>query len=181
LTPAAAGQVTATISWANTYTDLNAYLYDPAGSLVAKSEGRYTTSETVQYNAPAGGYYLLKVTASNSYSGASFKGTASANTAPAYVKTGTVGSTPVTFSVAGDGSRHVNARVAWTWSYSTISLSLLDQAGKTVAHGAKTSDGFNAAYEQFDCVPASGTYTLKLASDSTTRSLSYKLVTPFQL
>jgi len=173
--------VTATISWANTYTDLNAYLYDPAGSLVAKSEGRYTTSETVQYNRPAGGYYLLKVTASNSYSGASFKGTASANTAPAYVKTGTVGSTPVTFSVTGDGSRHVNARVAWTWSYSTISLSLLDQAGKTVAHGAKTSDGFNAAYEQFDCVPASGAYTLKLASDSTTRSLSYKLVTPFRL
>lgn len=181
LTPTAAGQVSASINWANTYTDLNAYLYDPAGNLVAKSESRYTTSETVQYNAPAGGYYLLKVTASNSYSGVPFTGTASANTAQAYVKTGTVGSTPVTFSVAGDGSRHVNARVAWTWSYNTVSLSLLDQSGKTIAQGTKTNDGFNAAYAQLDCVPASGTYTLQLTSDSATRSLSYKLVTPFQL
>lgn len=182
LTPSAAGQVTATISWGNTYSDLNAYLYDPAGKLVAKSESRYTTSEKVQYNAPSGGYYLLKVTAANAYSTVAFSGTSSADIAPAYVKTGTLSAgQPVTFSVTTDGSKDINARVAWTWSYSTVSLSLLSPSGQTIAQGVKTQEGFNGAYEQIDCSPVAGTYTLKIAADGTSRGLSYKLVTPFQL
>ena len=181
LTPSAAGQVTATINWASKYSDLNAYLYDPSGKLVAKSENRYTTTETVQYNAPAGGYYLLKVTA-NTYAGVAFTGTSSADTAPAYVKTGTVGSTPVTFTVNADGALPVNARVSWSWSYNTIALSLVDGSGNTIAQGTKAAEGLSGAYEQIDCTPAAGTYTLQLVSDSTSiRGLSYKLVTPFQL
>jgi serine protease AprX len=181
LTPAAGGQITATVSWTNTNNDLNAYLYDPSGKMVAKAENRYTTSETVQYSAPAGGYYLLKVTA-NAYSPVSFTGTSNVNSQQAFVKTGTVQQgQPVTFTVSGDGTKHVNARVAWTWSYYTISLSLVNQAGQKIAQGTKVTDGFNGAYEQIDCVPAAGTYTLKLESGSTGWSTSYKLVTPFQL
>jgi serine protease AprX len=181
LTPDTAGLVTATVSWQGTSTDLNAYLYDPSGKLVAKAESRYTTSESVQYNAPAGGYYLLKVT-SNTYSPASFTGSASAGTAQAYVKTGTVQSgQPVTFTVSADGKRNINARVSWTWTYNTITLSLLDNAGQKLARGTKVTDGYNGAYEQIDSPAIAGSYTLKLESDSTARGMSYKLVTPFQL
>lgn len=149
--------------------------------MVAKSESRYTTSETVQYNAPSGGYYLLKVTTST-YAATAFTGTSSADTAQAYVKSGTVQpGQPVTFSVSGDGRKHVNARVSWTWTYNTLSMSLVDQAGQKIAQGTKMEESFNSAYEQIDCVPAAGTYTLKLESDSRSMGLGYKLVTPFQL
>jgi serine protease AprX len=181
LTPGSAGQVTATVSWPSSFSDLNLYLYDPSGKMVAKAENRYTTSETVQYSAPAGGYYLLKVTA-NAYSPVSFTGTSNVNSQPAFVKTGTVQQgQPVMLTVNSDGKSHINARAAWTWSYNTISLSLVSQAGQKIAQGTKVADGFNGAYEQIDCVPVAGTYTLRLDSDSATRGLSYKLVTPFQL
>jgi serine protease AprX len=171
----------ATVSWPSTFSDLNVYLYDASGKMVAKSESRYTTSETVQYNAPSGGYYLLKVTTST-YAATAFTGTSSADTAQAYVKSGTVQpGQPVTFAVSGDGRKRVNARVSWTWTYNTLSLSLVDQAGQNVAQGTKMEESFNSAYEQIDCVPAAGTYTLKLESDSRSMGLSYKLVTPFQL
>jgi serine protease AprX len=181
LTPGSAGQVSATVSWQGTSNDLNLYLYDPSGKQVAKAENRYATSETVQYSAPAGGYYLLKVTA-NAYSPVSFTGSSNVNSQQAFVKTGTLQQgQPATLAVKADGKSHINARVAWTWSYNTVSLSLVNQAGQTIAQGTKIADGFNGAYEQVDCAPIAGTYALRLDSDSTSRGLSYKLVTPFQL
>jgi serine protease AprX len=181
LAPNGSGQVTASISWPSSTSDLNLYLYDPSGKMVAKSDGWYTTSEKVQYSAPAGGFYLLKVTA-NAYSPVAFTGSSNVNSQPAFVKTGTVQQgQPATFTVTGDGKKHINARVAWTWSYNTISLSLANQAGQTIVKGTKVADGFNGAYEQIDYVPAAGTYTLRLDADSASRGLSYKLVTPFQL
>lgn len=181
LTPASAVQLTATVSWQSSSSDLNLYLYDPSGKLIAKAENRYTTSETVQYNVPAGGYYLLKV-AANAYSPVSFTGSSNVNSQQAFVKTGTVQQgQPVTLTVNSDGTKHVNARVAWTWSFNTITLSLVDQAGQKIAQGTKVSDGFNGAYEQIDCVPTAGVYNLKMEADSSSRSMSYKLVTPFQL
>ncbi|AFD00746.1 Subtilisin-like serine proteases (peptidase S8 family) [Methanocella conradii HZ254] len=180
LAPDSAGQITATISWQSFSNDLNGYLYDPSGKLVARAENRHTTSETVQYSAPAGGYYLLKVTA-NAYSPVSFTGSTNVNVQPAYVKAGTIQpGRPVTLSISADGKKPINARVAWTWPYNTIALSLLDSSGQKVAQGTRVSDGFNSAYEQIDYKATAGTYTLKLESDSSSQ-LSYKLVTPFQL
>jgi len=180
LTPDSAGQVTATISWQGSSNDLNAYLYDPSGRLVSKSEGKYTTSETVQYSAPSGGYYLLKVTAS-AYSPVSFTGSSSVSVQQAYVKTGTIQpGQPVTLTLSADGRKPLSARVAWAWTYSTITLSLLDASGQKLAQGVKATDGFNSAYEQISYMAAAGTYALRLESDSTGQ-MSYKLITPFQL
>ncbi len=183
LTPSGTGgAINASISWQNSANDLNMYLYDPSGKLVAKSEKHYTTVESVQYSAPEGGYYLLKVT-SNANSPVDFSGNASVKVRPATITTGSIkAGQPATITVDVNGTKNVDARVAWTSSFNTLTLSAYDPSGQMVAQGTRISDGSNGAYEQIDFTPdVSGTYTLKLVSDSASQAVSYKLVTPFQL
>ncbi len=182
LTPSDAGAMNASIAWQNSANDLNMYLYDPSGKLVAKSENSHTTGESVQYNAPQGGYYLLKVT-SNTISPVDFTGTTSVEVQPASVSTGSVNARQsVTMAINADGTTNIDARVVWTMPFNTLTLSAYDESGNIVAQGTKVSDGYNGAYEQIDFTPAmAGTYTLKLESDSPSQAVSYKLVTPYQL
>jgi serine protease AprX len=182
ITPTGAGQLTATVSWQNSASDLNVYLYDPSGKLVAKSENKSTTSETVQYTATSGGYYLVKVT-SNTNNPVAFTGTSNAKVDRAFISTGTIKpGQPVNVTVNSDGNKSVNARLAWSWPYNTLTLTAYDRNGNKLAQGVKTADGFNGAYEQINFMPpAPGVYTLKLDSGSASQALSYKLVTPFQV
>lgn len=179
IVPSRSGQVSATVSWQNTGSDLDAYLYSPGGDLVAKSESRYTTKETVQYSGSPG-YYLLKVRGTKSFGETAFTGTSSANVAQAYVKTGAVQpGQPVTYTVNADG--YVNARVAWQWSFNTLVVSVEDANGNEVAQGKRITENFFSAYEQVNHGPVKGTYKLKLTPEKPSGTANYKLITPYQL
>lgn len=179
--PAQAGQITAQVSWASSMADVNLYLYDPDGNLVARSEQRYTTSEIVQYNAPKAGHYLVKVQAKNAYNPVSFAGTATAPAKTAYVKAGSVrqGET-VSMGVNADGRNAINARLTWSWAFYAPTLGLYDAAGNKLADGNGFKDGFSSSYSQLNFAPAApGTYTLRVTGVSGT--VSYRLISPYQL
>jgi hypothetical protein len=180
--PDAAGQITAQVSWASSMSDINLYLYSPDGTLAAKSEQRYTTSETVQYNAPAGGYYLLKVQARNAYKPVSFTGTATAPVQTAYVKAGTLGKGQTVSLNVNPGSAGVNARLTWGWSFYAPTMSLYGPDGSKVADGNSIKEGWTSTYQQLNYRPATaGTYVLKLDGSKLSGTINYKLITPFQL
>jgi serine protease AprX len=183
LVPAQAGQITAKVSWAGSTNDVNLYLYDPSGNLVAKSEQRYTTSETVQYNAPKAGYYTVKVQAKNAYTPVSFTGTATAPVKTAYVKTGTLakGQT-VSLNVNPGSAGSVNARLTWAWSFYAPSMSLFGPDGSKVADSGSFKESWMSTYAYLNYAPASvGNYVLKLDGTKLSGMLSYKLITPYQL
>jgi serine protease AprX len=183
VTPTQAGQVTAQVSWQSQIDDVNIYLYDPSGKLVASSTGRYTTSEKLQYNAPQGGYYLLKVSAPISFRAVSFTGTASPQVSRAYIKAGTVnGGQPVTYTINSDGNSNINARVAWSAYYKNIAVSLLNPSGQLVAQPQKQADSIISSFEQVNFNPsASGPYALKLEAGGLRDSIAYTLITPYQV
>ena len=181
--PGQAGQITAQVSWAGTTNDVNLYLYDPDGNLVAKSEQRYTTSETVQYNAPKAGYYLVKVQAKNAYKPVSFTGTATAPVQTAYVKTGTIakGQT-VSLNVNPGSTGSVNARLTWGWSFYTPTMSLFGPDGGKVADAGSFKESWTSTYAHLNYAPAAaGAYALKLDGTKLSSMVSYKLITPYQL
>ncbi len=180
LVPAQAGLITAQVSWAGTSNDLNLYLYDPDGNLVAKSEQRYTTSETVQYNAPKAGNYLVKVQAKSAFNPVSFTGTATAPAQTAYVKAGTLrqGET-ASVNVNADGRNAVNARLTWTWAFNAPTMGLFDAAGNKIADSVSRQEGFMSSYKQLNFAPTNaGPYTIRIAV--ATGTVSYKLITPYQ-
>ena len=114
------------MSWTGTTNDLNLYMYDPSGALVAKSEQRSTTSETVTYNAPTAGYYLIKVQAKTAFRPVTFTGESSKPVKAAYVKTGTLGrGQTVSMNVNPGNAGSVNARLTCGWSFSMPTMSLL--------------------------------------------------------
>ncbi len=180
LVPAQAGLITAQIAWAGTTNDLNLYLYDPDGNLVAKSEQRYTASETVQYNAPKAGYYLVKVQAKSSFSPVSFTGTATAPAQTAYVKAGTLrqGET-ASVNVNADGRNAVNARLTWTCAFNAPTMGLFDASGNKIADAVSRQEGFMSSYKQLNFAPTTaGPYTIRIGV--ATGTVSYKLITPYQ-
>ena len=163
---------------------LNLYLYDPSGKLVASAAKTYTTSQTLKYSAPSAGYYLLKVSAPMSFGSTAFTGTASPAVNTAYVKAGTVtGGKPVTYAISSAGKSSIDARVAWSTGWNTIAVSLLNPSGVVVAQPNQVTDGSRGgAAEQVNFAPtASGTYTLKVEAGSARSTVSYSLITPYQL
>ncbi|OPY29713.1 MAG: Tk-subtilisin precursor [Methanocella sp. PtaU1.Bin125] len=181
--PAQAGPVTVTVSWAGSTDDLNLYMYDPSGTLVAKSEQRYTTAETVTYNAPSAGYYLIKVQAKNAFRPVTFTGESTKPVKPAYVKTGTLsrGQT-VSFDVSPGNAGSVNARLTCGWSFYQPAMSLYGPDGRKVADGNTIKESWMSTYTHLNYAPApAGTYTLKIDGTTISTTLSYKLVTPYQL
>ena len=183
VTPTQAGQVTAKISWQSQVSSIYLYLYDPSGKMVASSTGHYTTSQTVKYSAPKGGYYLLKVSTPTSFSPVSFTGTASPAVSQAFVKSGTVsGGKPLSYAINTDGSANITARVAWSAGYKGLAVSLLDPSGKLVAQPQQQTDSAMNAYEQVNSAPsAAGSYTLKVEAANARDTVSYSLITPYQL
>jgi hypothetical protein len=181
--PAQAGQITAQVSWAGTTNDVNLYLYSPDGNLVAKSEQRYTTSETVQYNAPKAGYYLVKVQAKNAYKPVSFTGTATATVQTACVKTGTIAKGQVvSLSVNPGSAGSVNARLIWGWSFYAPTMSLFGPNGGKVADAGSFKESWTSTYAHLNYAPAAaGTYVLKVDGTKLSGMLNYKLITPYQL
>jgi serine protease AprX len=162
---------------------VNLYLYDPSGNLVAKSEQRYTTSETVQYNAPKAGYYLVKVQAKNAYKPVSFTGASTAPVRTAYVNAGTIakGQT-VSLNVNPGSTGSVNARLTWGWSFYAPTMSLFGPNGGKVADAGSFKEGLTSTYAHLNFAPAStGTYVLKLDGTKLSGMISYKLITPYQL
>jgi serine protease AprX len=179
--PGQAGQITAQVSWAGTSNDVNLYLYDPDGNLVAKSEQRYTTTETVQYNAPKAGYYLVKVQAKSAFNPVSFTGTSTSPVQTAYVKAGTVrqGET-ASVNVNADGRNAVNARLTWSWAFNAPTMGLYNAAGNKIADAVSRQEGFMSPYKQLNFAPtAAGPYTIRIAV--ATGTVSYKLNSPYQL
>ncbi len=183
VTPTQAGQVTAKISWQSQLSSVYLYLYDPSGKMVASSTGYYTTTQSVQYNAPAGGYYLLKVSTPTAFSPISFTGTASPSVSKAFVKAGTVSSgNPLSYAINTHGSANVTARVAWSAGYKGLAVSLINPSGQLVAQPQQQTDSAMNAYEQINYAPsASGTYTLKVEVANSRDTVSYSLITPYQL
>ncbi|MCD1296327.1 peptidase S8 [Methanocella sp. CWC-04] len=182
IVPTAEGTISAQIAW-NSYDDLNMYLYDSNGKLVAKSESRYTRSESVNFNAPKGGYYLLKVSADRSYRSVEFTGTSNHNVYMAYVKSGSLQpGQAATMKISSDGIKNINARLIWAWSFYTPELILYDPSGKEVARGIKMIESFSTSCEQLNYKPAvAGTYTIKVDGTQSNSVLNYKLITPYQL
>lgn len=184
VTPNQAGQVTATVSWQSPMYSLNLYLYDPTGKQVASAAKTYTTSQSLQYSAPSGGYYLLKVSAPMSFGSTSFTGTATPAVSKAYVKAGSVtGSQPVTYAISANGKSNITARVAWGTGWYNLAVSLLSPSGVLVAQPQQVSDGvMGGAAEQVNFAATTpGTYTLKVESGNGRDTVSYSLITPYQL
>lgn len=180
--PGQAGQITAQVSWEDAMTDVNLYLYDPDGNLVAKSEQRYTTTETVQYNAPEAGYYLIKVQAKNAYRPVSFTGTATAPVQMAYVKAGTLSKGQTVSLNVTPGSAGINARLAWGWSFYAPTLSLYSPDGDRVAEADSFKESWMSAYAHLNYAPTTaGTYVLKLDGTKLSGTVSYRLITPYRL
>jgi serine protease AprX len=180
--PGQAGQITAQVSWTGTINDVNLYLYDPDGKLVAKSEQRSTTSETVQYNAPKAGYYLVKVQAKNAYNPISFAGTSTAPAQTAYVKAGVIARGQTVSLNVNPGSMGVNARLTWGWSFYTPTMSLFGPNGAKVADAGSFKESWTSTYAHLNFAPTTaGTYVLKLDGTKVSGTLNYKLVTPYQL
>jgi serine protease AprX len=179
--PNQAGQINAQISWGGVTNDLNLYLYDPDGNLVAKSEQRYTTAEAVQYNAPRGGLYLVKVQAKSAFQPVSFAGTTTAPVQPAYVNAGTVRQgQPVSLNVNANGGNAVNARLTWSFAFNAPTMGLYDATGNKIADATSRQEGFMSSYEQLNFAPTSaGPYTIRIAV--ATGSVTYKLISPYQL
>jgi serine protease AprX len=181
--PAQAGPVSVKVSWTGTTNDLNLYMYDPSGALVAKSEQRSTTSETVAYNAPTAGYYLIKVQAKTAFRPVTFTGESSKPVKAAYVKTGTLGrGQTVSMNVNPGNAGSVNARLTCGWSFSMPTMSLYGPNGSKVADGNTIKESWTSTYAHLNYMPApAGTYTLKIDGTKISTTLNYKLVTPYQL
>jgi serine protease AprX len=181
--PAQAGPVSVKVSWTGTTNDLNLYMYDPSGALVAKSEQRSTTSETVTYNAPAAGYYLIKVQAKTAFRPVTFTGESTKPVQAAYVKTGTLGrGQTVSMNVNPGNAGSVNARLTCGWSFTMPTMSLYGPDGSKVADGNTIKESWTSSYQHLNYAPApAGTYTLKIDGTKVSTTLNYKLVTPFQL
>ncbi|WP_424357054.1 S8 family serine peptidase [Methanocella sp. MCL-LM] len=181
ITPAQAGQITAKVTWQGTSNDLDMYLYDPAGKLVAQSQQRYTTSEAIQYNAPQDGYYLLRVHAQRAYQPVTIKGEATPAIVPAYKKTGSITNGQAASYSLTTGGQDVNARLSWNWGFNKLTLALYDASGNKVA-SAGAGQNTMAPSTQIDYQnPNPGTYTLKVEGTQVGGTANYVLITPYQL
>ncbi|WP_048197713.1 S8 family serine peptidase [Methanocella arvoryzae] len=182
ITPTQAGQITAKVSWQGTSSDLDLYLYDPAGKLVAQSQQRYTTSETIKYNAPQDGYYLLRVYARQAFKPVTITGEATPAVAPAYKKTGTISNGQAASYSFTAGSQDINARLAWNWGFNKLTLALYDDDGNKIASAGAGQNSMMAPYAQIDYQnSAPGIYTLKVEGTQVGGKASYVLITPYQL
>ena len=175
--------VTASVAWTGSTNDLNLYLYDPIGRLVAKSEQRSTTTESVSYNAPTAGYYLVKVHAQTAFQPVSFAGDSNQPVQTAYTKAGTLGrGQSASVGVNPGGMGCVNVRLTWGWSFNAPTMSLYGPGGAKLSDASNFQDSWLAAYAHLNYAPAApGAYTLNIDGASLTGTLSYKLITPYQL
>lgn len=183
IVPEQPGQVSAEISWPGAKADLNMYLYDPSGTLVAKSEQHSTKAESIHYNATKTGNYLLKISMDRTFEPVEFTGTVNQRLQNAYVRSGSLQQgQSVSMNVTSDGRSDVSARLCWAWSFNTLGLTLYDQNGKTLARSTKMQDGLIASYAHINYTPsAPGTYVLKIDAEKLNGNVNYKLVTPYQL
>ncbi len=101
----------------------------------------------------------------------------------AFVKAGTVsGGKPLSYAINSDGSANVTARVAWSAGYKGLAVSLIDPTGQLVAQPQQQTSNAMNAYEQINYAPsAPGTYTLNVEVASSRDTVSYSLITPYQL
>lgn len=161
----ATGTITLSLTW-DTTSDLDMFLYNPAGTEVARA---YTTAkpETITFNATTTGTYMIKVDA---YSGSgTYTLTAThpinANATGHYETTGTVnvsGTRYIDYYVTVSTAGTLNVEVAWPGT-SDIDVYVYNPSGTEVVRGYTT---YNPETVYYYPIATAGTYRIRVQAYS---------------
>lgn len=178
LDSAGKGTISARLSWAGT-ADLDMYLYDPAGKLVAKSDGTINP-ELITFSSNKEGRYRIRI---KSYTGAApyqLSASSALNSTKTTIenfqgKLSSTGNKTATHSVAAGGAGAINIEIAWTDKTSDFDLYLYDSTGQQVAKA--TSGTFNPETISYPIAKA-GNYSLKIIAYKGSSEYSLKITRP---
>lgn len=173
----AAGTIDLSLTW-DTTSDLDMFLYDPAGTEVARA---YTTAkpETISYSATTTGTYKVKVDA---YSGSgTFTLTAThpinANATGHYETTGTVnasGTKYIDYYVTVTTAGTLNVEVSWPGT-ADLDVYVYNPSGTEVVRGYTT---YNPETVYYYPIATAGTYKIRVQAYSGTDTYTLKVNYP---